>query len=399
MAKARSNRRKSEPASPDAKPAAETRIDAPHALSAAGCGEGPAPSVVAAVHAEALAAVDASPVHLLHAQAAQLADHLRRRQKDLDHREAELNVRVAQLEGDARNARLSLSERKVELDQYEVEVSRDRAQLRACLARVAEVEKAADRRREQPPVERAVSPPSETVDAREEHLAQRERSFHEAECEIEQARRETEQLREKLIEERKELEQRAKDDQKRLVARQRRELAELAEQRRMLARRTEQIDQRRAALDDLREELARMHRATLEMRLATEELWVQMAGEAPPAALTQSLGQIRARLADDHRRAEAELTRRKRELDAVRLELGQGHEVLAAEKGRVDQWARRRAQEIQEQAARLVAREQELDRQETEFRRQAEQWDIDRLGYQREIRRLRLELETAATAH
>ena len=412
MAKARSNHRNSESTARDAKPASETRIDAPHALTAGGHDEELAKSVAAGVHEETLAAVGASPVHQLHAQAAQLADHLRRRQKDLDHREAELNTRVAQLEGDARNARLWMSERKAELDQREAELSQERAQLRAGLTRLAEVEKSFERRRELTPAERDATTPSGTMDAREEQLARRERnlrksvetlehrrqSLHQSERELDQARRETEQLREKLIEERKELEQRVKDDQKRLVAQQRRELGELTVQRQTLMRRAEQIDQRRAALEELREELARMHRATLEMRLATEELWVQMAGEAPPAALTQSLGQIRARLADDHRRAEVDLAQRKRELDAVRLELGQRHELLAAEKGRLDRWTRKREQEVQEQAARLVAREQELDRQESEFRRQAEQWNVDRLGYQREIRSLRLELETTSTA-
>jgi septal ring factor EnvC (AmiA/AmiB activator) len=123
---------------------------------------------------------------------------------------------------------------------------------------------------------------------------------------------------------------------------------------------------------------------------------MQLAGAAPPAALTRSLGQIRARLAEDYRLANAELAERKQELAALRLELCRQHESLADEKRRLEQWAVRREQEIQSQASRLVAREQELDRQESELRRQAEQWQVDRLGFQQEIRRLRLERQTAS---
>ena len=44
-------------------------------------------------------------------QAMQLAEHLRGRQQELDHREAELNARAAKLESDSRSVRLWLEER------------------------------------------------------------------------------------------------------------------------------------------------------------------------------------------------------------------------------------------------------------------------------------------------
>ncbi len=54
-------------------------------------------------------------------QAAQLAEHLRTRQQELDHREAELNAWAAKLDRDARAARLWFEERQAALDEAEAE--------------------------------------------------------------------------------------------------------------------------------------------------------------------------------------------------------------------------------------------------------------------------------------
>ena len=89
-------------------------------------------------------------------------------------------------------------------------------------------------------------------------------------------------------------------------------LAELEEQRRAVARRSEQLDRSRAALEQFRGELGQLHRETLEIRLATEELWVQLSGVAPPAALIQSLGGIRNKLAEHYRSAQSELRRERK---------------------------------------------------------------------------------------
>jgi hypothetical protein len=70
----------------------------------------------------------------------------------------------------------------------------------------------------------------------------------------------------------------------------------------------------------------------------------------------------------------------------------------AQKRRQLGDWARGREETIQQQAARLVAREQQLDRQETKLGQQARQWQADRLGYEEEIRRLRMELDTPATA-
>ena len=51
-------------------------------------------------------------------------------------------------------------------------------------------------------------------------------------------------------------------------------------------------------------------------------------------------------------------------------------------------WAERRHTDIESQAARLVSREQELDRQQQNYEQMESQWHIERTDYQAEIRRL-----------
>ena len=147
-----------------------------------------------------------------------------------------------------------------------------------------------------------------------------------------------------------------------------------------------------------------MHRETLEIRLATEELWVQLSGTAPAATLTQTLGQVRAKLAEQYRMANAELAGQRKELDEIRAQLAAQHEKLMVQKRDLDAWASRRQEEIQEQAARLVAREQELERQDAEFQQRSRESQIEQLDYRRQIFSLRMQLqksqpgELAATA-
>ena len=90
--------------------AAETRIDVAHqAKPDVTLDEAAQPQPIA----KGAEAADAQ----VRTQAVQLAEHLRTRQKDLDHREAELHARVAQFENDMSAARLWLSERMAELQE------------------------------------------------------------------------------------------------------------------------------------------------------------------------------------------------------------------------------------------------------------------------------------------
>jgi chromosome segregation ATPase len=165
-------------------------------------------------------------------------------------------------------------------------------------------------------------------------------------------------------------------------------MADIEQQRETIQRRAEHVDRCWAALKQFRVELDRMHRETLEVRLATEELWAQLSGAAPPAALVRSLGQIRSKLAEQYRRANLELAEQRKELEAIRAELLAKHEELNAHKRQFDEWAAGTHDDCQQEASRLVAREQQLREKSMEFRHQSQRWQAERLRYQLELRRL-----------
>jgi uncharacterized protein (DUF3084 family) len=201
-----------------------------------------------------------------------------------------------------------------------------------------------------------------------------------------------------LAAERRQVHQQARVEKERMLAERDAVLADLNEKRRSLERRSEHVDQCHAALERSRSELGRMHRETLEIRLAAEELWIRLSDAAPPAALTQSLGQIRAKLADHYRLAGSELAEKKKELEALRKCLAEEHRKLSETKSQLERWAAQRHEEIEQQAKRLLARELEIEQQDGEFRDLARQWQAERLGYQQEIRRLQAQVPDADPA-
>jgi hypothetical protein len=142
----------------------------------------------------------------------------------------------------------------------------------------------------------------------------------------------------------------------------RKTMAELDEKRQTLERRARRVDQCQAAFKKLRDEVERKHRETLEIRLCTEELWAQLSGVAPPAALTRSLGRIRAKLAEHYLQANSELGERKRELEAIHSQLAEEHKNLVEHKRRFEQWLAGRQEELDQQATRLIARERQLQK-------------------------------------
>jgi len=453
----------------------ETRIDAAHALAnnqaespAGGPNSPPESRDTAGLCGESMLVAEQ-----LRTQAAQLADHLRARQRDLDHRESQLNARVAQIDNDARNARLHLKQRERELEEKEREVQ-------ACLARLAATEAAAREHSAEDEGSVATGEARETGTAAEQDLAtagdpltlpERERALEARVAKLKKAReafekerkraeealqyqrqqidshretsqqlirqmlaglerrrasveagphksgkhawhprlRETEtllaetlaeaqRLREQLLEDRRKVQEQGRADRQRLATEHRRQLADLDKQRQSLERRSEHVDRCRASLERLRAEVGRMHRETLEIRLATEELWAQVSGPPFPGGMPQSLENIRAKLAEHYRQANAELAEQKEDLRTIRAQLAEQHEVLARQKEDLQRWSTRRQEEVRQETQRLATREQEVGRQETLFNDLARQWQSEQLGYQQEIRRLRRQLCESGTA-
>ena len=447
---------------------AATRVDAPHEVCKQATSPEPAEEATPAepAHSESVA-------EQLRVQAAQLASHLRSRQKELDHREAQINARVAQLERDARTARLWLKEREAELNRRDEELGTDQREAEQRLARLA----TADAARQQPEIETRAKELADRAAAQEEEqrnlqaareqaeaareqaeaalqherqqlesrreasqqmirqmLAQVERRRHavearavesqkkaakpgkellareeavrrtletlqargcrldESEARLAEAHGEVQKLRQQLCDARRELQEEHRRQRQRWAVEQHRVTADLEKQRQAVQRRGDHVDQCRAALEELRGELGRMHRETLEIRLATEELWVQLSGAAPPAALTRSLGRIRTKLAEHYRTANAELHTKKDELESIRSQMAEQFEKLLRQKRDFEKWNSVRQDETQQQAARLVAREQQLDQKDAELADRLHGWQAERLDYQQEILRLRAQL-------
>jgi hypothetical protein len=135
-------------------------------------------------------------------------------------------------------------------------------------------------------------------------------------------------------------------------------------------------------------ELRHTEREALEMRLATEETWAQLSGALAPASLTRSISIVRAKLADSYRQTLEDIARQSTDLETVRRELAEQLAGLEAQRHELQQWAQRRHEDIEHQAARLVAREQELDRQQQHYEQLESRWQLEQIEYQAEIRRL-----------
>ena len=251
-------------------------------------------------------------------QADQLAAHLRTRQKELDHREAEVNSRTARLESEERAARLWLEQREAELASQKAELAKrlaeslkSRQEAEKRLARLAAAEAAQQRRLQ----EASTSLPSSGKTPTETCKPPVETSNPSLFLGDETA----------AISER-------------MVAEYRQAMADVEQKRQVVGRRADDVERSRAALKRLRAELGQIHRETLEIRLATEELWAQLSNAAPPDVLVKSLGRIRAKLADQYRQADAELAEERKELETIRQQLIDQYDKLVEQKRQFENW-------------------------------------------------------------
>ena len=346
---------------------ATQRVDPPH---------GPDVSVTEELAPEQMPAAprvaDEPAAEQIRCQADQLAAHLRDRQKELDQREAALNSRIAKFESEARAARLWHSQREADIasrnEELGKELQRTEQEVETRLARLAATESA---QRRQP----SASRPEQELD--------------EAAARLAEVQAETQRLDEQLASRQRAFAEEVAATRQRMAAEHREAMADVERKRHVVQRRADYVDRCRAALKQVRSELGRMQRETLEIRLTTEELWTQLAGAAPPAALTRSLGRIRTKLAEQYHQANVELAEQRKELEEIREQLIRRHEQLVEQKRQLDCSVADRHEECQKQASRLVAREQQLHREESQLRKQCHRWQSECLKNQEELRRLR----------
>jgi hypothetical protein len=406
------------------------RIDPPHEIARA-LPDSDTPAIEA--KPETPPVIDEPAAEPIRLQADQLAAHLRNRQKELDRRESELNSRLARWESETRVARLASSEREAELAAREESLNAQQRELATQAEALAKKEQAIaeqqaefaqeqedflqrreifrqkqqERQQEELDFERRLSRLAaadialrkRTADFLKQHdketryavetLTTKQKLLKEAEIRLAETQAETEKLYEQLATQRREFDEETTAARNRMAEAYRQAEAELEQKRQAVQRRADQVEQRHATLKQLRSDLGRMHRETLEIRLATEELWAQLAGNAPPASLTQSLGRIRTQLAEQYQQARIELAEQRKELEAIRVELTRQHGTLAEQKKRFEQWAEGHHEECRRQAERLIAREELLQREKEQVLEESERWRAERIQYQQELYRLR----------
>ncbi len=328
-------------------------------------------------------------------------DDLQRGRDALDQERARLEQAIAQQRETAMrsvHAALDQVERRREaLDQREAVLERNLALERAQLAQREEALQEAQyewsRRQAEPtPSQRELA---DSLSCREEMIADRERVLEQAEEQLRAGLAEVDRQRAALGAERERLEGQARVDRQRLADDQRRREAELIEKRKIVEHQADEVNARRAAVENEHDEVLRLHRETLELRLATEELWNQLATLQPSAKLTQSLGQCRQRILDQYRLEASELDRRKQALDELREQIARQVEELNERHEQLSVWFADRRHELETQAAALVAREQEQNVLVTEHRQAQQLWQRQRMELEQEARRLRHELSVA----
>jgi hypothetical protein len=355
-------------------------------------------------------------------QTEQLAAALQEQLGDLDQREALLGTHAADLERKWRECQEWHQQQLASLEQREAELSRRQAEMEVFLKRQEELaerlndceaqELALDRRqadlnereatlvardyelrdrrqevereaaalgRSQQLWEQSKSRDEQALERQrrqwqaelDEQLAERLKELDAQQAHLAEQARGLEQERQALRRERDTWHQeRQKEDE--LRAQEQRHTDQESEQRlAALTARESALDTQQAALEQLRNEVMGAYRQALEMRLIAEQLWAQLKGLMTPAEITQSLAQLRLKMAEHYELEEKGLAERKEELLALADKLAQQHATLKAQRMEFLAWRKSQQQEIAHQAEHLCRRVQELSEEKKRLRQAA----------------------------
>lgn len=390
----------------------------------------------------------------LQLQVAQLAGHLRDRLREVDRREAALNARVAELESDLRASRMWLRERELEFQQRETELQREIEALRESTssrriesdfsvidpeARAAELsdreqqlqlheDELRERRfevdrqgaalrhaqqlwqQQREREERALSEQrqrdaQQAADERalaaqelEQLTAQREQQLSAGEALLCEHALQLDRDRAALLADRQRWDTHHAREQQAIEGLRADVEAELSDRRARLDSRQQWIERQKSGLEQVRDEALKLHRQSLEMRLLAEQLWSQITGNLTPAEVTQTIAQLRLKLAEQYRIEEQQLVSRRDELVELSERMAGQHRELDQLKSGVRQWAAARQREIEQQASALVTRELALDQQQEQSRQSQQQWHAERRRYEQQIRDLTSQLRALPAA-
>jgi len=371
--------------------------------------------------------------------ARQLATVLRRRQEQLDHREAQLNARAAQIENDLRVLRLLWNERHAEWEEKRQLLAEREAAIAQRRAELGERAESLSQR------EQFLAQWEESLRTREADLARQEQSLDEKRKEL--SRRESAvQVRESdlaayavlidhetevqqstaatgdsslhsndLVRKKNELEyylqeakrilselqdarQRWKEEERqwrqRWTMEQRQAMAELASQREAVARRSQALDRLESELSQLKEEVEAKYREAIEHHLAACELAATLEKDGTPAVIAKQLIALRQKLDQSVKASLEEQRRRDQRIAMALAQLQSLHQQVTEEKKRADESIALRLSELEKVASQLAEREKQLVVKEQEINERVPAWQLTELGYILEIQRLRECLES-----
>ncbi len=304
-----------------------------------------------------------------------------RRQKSIADERDDLGLQLNEL--DERRAKMhrrneELEARDAELRSREAQMAFRRQEIETAIARFEQLGVSQER--------------IEMLDAQAAEFDVRSKYLDKAEALLKQDTQGLAAQRQELEDERRGAAEQIRIDRGKLLAEQQTLQQQAARRQQELDQRENELDQREESLVTLRLEMEASQREVLEMRLATEETWAQLTGALAPASLTRSISQTRVRLADHYEQQLSDLCERRDELDQFRTELAEQHVQLETKRTQFAEWQQRREYEIEEQAGRLITREQELDRQQMHYEAQESKWRLERDDYRAEIRDLLTQL-------
>lgn len=355
-------------------------------------------------------------------QTEQLARALAEQLRDLDAREALLSTRAGELETEWRSCQAWHQRQLAELNEREAELSRRAAEMdvftrreeelaercRDCEAQelaldqreaklnereatlVARDHELRDRRqqveREAAGLSRSQQLWEQSKSRDEQALARQGRQLQigvdeqlaERLAEVEQAKallaeqaRALEQDRQSLRREQGAWQQQRKLEEDRRGQQQRQTQHESQRRLAAITTRESALDTQQAALEQLRGEMTGAYRQALEMRLIAEQIWTQLKGLMTPAEITQSLAQLRLKMAEQYELEEKALAERKEELLALADKLAQQHAALKAQRMEFLAWRKAQQEEIAHQAEHLCRRVQDLSEERKQLRQAA----------------------------
>ena len=210
--------------------------------------------------------------------------------------------------------------------------------------------------------------------------------------ELEQLQHELETERAELVDVRQRWERELSAEREKWAAEQRQQQQQLLERAELVRTGEERLEEEKLVLHHERVELAGQRQQLVELQLACELRWSELLGRQTEPELIRSVGQLRAELASVHDES-LRATRQQRELaERLLTELDQRQRQLRKQREDWQTWVLRRHEELEVQAAQLVAQQQELQRTARQLSdaREASQQEIR--GYQRQIRQLSAQL-------